>query len=56
MNQTARTITQQGILHFASDDLSPMEIARRIETVGICVTKINVVAPLRPGEDKEVEF
>ncbi|MFW6681735.1 hypothetical protein [Komagataeibacter intermedius] len=56
MNRTARTITQQGNLHFTSDDLSPMEIARRLESVGIYVTEINVFAPIRAGENNEVEF
>lgn len=56
MNGTVKTITQQGNLHFTSDDLSPMEIARRLDSVGIYVTEINVFAPLRSGEDKEIEF
>lgn len=52
MNGTVKTITQQGNLHFTSDDLSPMEIARRLESVGIYLTEINVFAPIGAGDVK----
>ncbi|GBR27013.1 hypothetical protein AA11826_0007 [Komagataeibacter oboediens DSM 11826] len=45
-NVPVRRISQRGNLAFTSDDMSPMEIARRLETVGVYVTDISVVAPI----------
>ncbi len=56
MSVTVRTITQHGNLQFTSDNLSPMEIARRLESVGIYVTEISVFAPFRAGGGKKDEF
>ncbi len=56
MTQSLRTITQHGNLQFTSDDLSPMEIARRLATVGVYVTDISVFAPLQNRDEREADF
>ncbi|WP_157132974.1 hypothetical protein [Komagataeibacter oboediens] len=55
-NVPGRRISQHGKLQFTSNDLSPMEIARRLATVGVYVTDISVFAPFRADGGKEFEF
>ena len=55
-NVPVRRISQRGNITFTCDDMSPMEIARRLGTVGAYVTDISVFAPIGAGDTKEDMF
>ena len=56
MNKDVRTITQKGRLDFTSDNMSPMEIVRRLESVGIYVTGISIFSPIWDRDGEEIKF